>query len=139
MNKNGFTLLEMLFSLSITAVIILIIPPFNHNIIENLKKEQFFTLFQSDVLYIQQMQSTTDKNYRIRFFNEYYAIYYEDKSIIKRDFPKDWIVDTRGNNIIVFKRFGTILSPRTIVFKTKSDIYHAIFPLGKGRFYIEKK
>lgn len=140
MNNNGFTLLEMLFVLSITSVILFLIPPFNHHIAESLKKEQFFTIFQSDVLYIQQMRSTTESTIRIRFFNDYYAVYQEDSRIIKRDYPRGWNVDTRGERNLEFKRFGTLLSPRTIVFKTKQkNEYHLIFPLGKGRFYIVEK
>ncbi|RLL48087.1 prepilin-type N-terminal cleavage/methylation domain-containing protein [Oceanobacillus piezotolerans] len=135
-DSYGFTLLELLLALSILSVFVLITPIIKSTTLEKIRGQQFLELFQSDVMYLQTITATSNEHLRIQFFQDKYILYRGTKAYISRDYPPQWSIDTRGEDKLSFNKSGTVLKPRTIVFSNKEDNYHAIFPFGKGRFYI---
>ncbi|WP_068671893.1 competence type IV pilus minor pilin ComGD [Oceanobacillus sp. Castelsardo] len=136
MIKNGFTLIELLFVLAIVSIIILISPTLKGASLKNIQDQQFLTVLQSDVLYLQNLSTTTEDNVRITFSNNSYTLKKGEADILNRYYPDGITVNTRENNNIKFKVSGTIVNRKTIVIKTNQSTYHLVFPLGKGRMNI---
>lgn len=95
--KNGFTLLEILVVLSILSVLILLSTPFNANMLEAKRENEFFKLLKSDMLYAQSLASATDSDVLVSMSfdaeNNRYSII-RDRTVQKRSFPDDWILDS---------------------------------------------
>lgn len=53
-----------------------------------------------------------------------------------RYFPEGMQIDTRANDLIVFKKTGSIVSRKSIRITTSHSNYEIVFPLGKGRINI---
>ncbi|MFC4022802.1 competence type IV pilus minor pilin ComGD [Oceanobacillus longus] len=139
-NRNGFTLLEVLFVLTTLSIILLLFPPINMDAIEKKQEKQFLETFQFDVLYVQSLALNTDKKAFIRLYKDHYKIFQgTNKTIAERFYPSGMLIDPRGNVDINFNENGTFLYPRTIKITTKHAVYDAVFQLGKGRFYIAEK
>src|SRR5699024_2912584 len=138
--KNGFTLLEILVVLSILSVLILLSTPFNANMLEAKRENEFFKLLKSDMLYAQSLASATDSDVLVSMSfdaeNNRYSII-RDRTVQKRSFPDDWILDQ--DYIFYFNQKGTVLNPYTLNLKTSNARYQIVFPFGKGRGYIEEK
>ena len=142
MRRNGFTLIEMLLTLSILSILFLLTIPLQSDLLTKQQEEQFIEVLQQDVLLIQNQSSKhrRDEMY-IRFFDDYYSILSGvNKPFAYREYPADWtLVTTNQSRLIRFVQTGTILQPRTLVMYTPSHKLYIVFPLGKGRFYIEKE
>lgn len=140
MNKNGFTLIEMLFVLGILSVLLLVTVPLNIQTLDKQRTKQFLDTFEFDVLYIQSLTSTSDESepIRIRFHDDHYKIRQGRKTLTIRSYPSGLTLDKRTGDTITFSNSGTILDPRTLKVKANDGDYHIVFPLGKGRCYIVK-
>ncbi|WP_188453666.1 competence type IV pilus minor pilin ComGD [Virgibacillus oceani] len=144
MRKNGFTLLEVLFSLSIWGLFILLSVPVMFSVIDKQEEKQFFETFEFDLLYMQNMSYTTTDYIRLTF--KLNSNTYEirkgnnDELLVKRSIPDDWIVQKRKmTKPISFNANGTIKQSGSLYIQTKLSEYRIVFPLGKGRCYIEKQ
>lgn len=142
MKKNGFTLIEMLFTLSILSILFLLTVPVQSELLGKQQEEQFIETLKQDVLFIQNQSSkhTRDEMY-IRFYDNHYSILSGvNKPFAERDYPADWtLVASNQTRLLRFVQSGTVLQPRTLVMYTPSEKLFIVFPLGKGRFYIEKE
>lgn len=139
MEKNAFTLIEMLLVLSVLSILILLTVPLHSSTIKKQEEKQFIELFQFDVLLIQNQASMENGEMYIRFFDDYYLVLQGiEVSYAKRKYPKGWkIID--GKRILKYYSNGTLLNPRTIVMYSEDERISLIFPLGKGRFHVNKE
>lgn len=142
-NRNGFSLLELLFVLVIVSILILVSVPFYFKSLEKQQEKQFIETLEFDMLYIQSMamhirKEDVAKQMENIFFgeNDYRIHLRETGEMIIRKYPKNFKVDVRVRSKISFNEKGTIRHPGNIQIKTKHSVYSVIFPLGKGRFRI---
>lgn len=135
-NSKGFTLLELLFVLTIVSIVsLLILAPMFNTVTKQQSKHLLQTL-ESDVFLIQNHSLHSASNNRILMNKHHYIVRYEDKNIL-RTYPNDLQL-TSISSRIRFSTNGTILEPQTYLFKDSYEKYKIIFPFGKGRFYIEE-
>lgn len=141
--KNGFTLVELLFVLGILTVLLLLAVPISTSSLEKQQEKQFLETFESDVLYIQAMASSTPNSYyKIKFYeNEYELISGSGftSSTIARQYPPGWKFFIRPFREISFKPNGSIRRAGTIDIRSEKAVYKAVFQPGKGRFYIARE
>ncbi|MEI3611716.1 competence type IV pilus minor pilin ComGD [Pseudogracilibacillus sp. SO30301A] len=137
---NGFTMVEMLFALMILSILTLLVVPSIVRTVEKQETNHFFAVLESDILYIQNQALGTRDNVRIVFDEEYYVVISEGKTEgIKRHYPEHLKYNNKINNRVAFNNNGTIINPTTFKFKDRKNTYHLVFPLGKGRHYIEER
>ncbi len=139
LNKNGFTLLEVLIALSILSIFVLLYPPISIDKIEKIRFQQFINVLKSDVLYTQNLSTTTESYVRLTFYSDGYKIRNGAKVLIRRTFPKGIDIDNRQGHEILFKNSGTIVNRKKIQIKLNDAVYLIVFPLGKGGFYVEER
>ncbi|MRH43137.1 prepilin-type N-terminal cleavage/methylation domain-containing protein [Aquibacillus halophilus] len=140
-NAKGFTLLEVLVVLSASLLLLSIGSIIHTNILQNYQKEQFFRLFQSDLLHMQQITfikremlyltiQPDQHNYIIRRAGT-------GKTIVKRDIPNNWHIQLVTLSMpISYTYSGTIKNPGMFTIKTDDSQYDVYFPFGKGRNYV---
>lgn len=137
-NENGLTLIELLFTLTVITFIISLSVPNLIPIFEKQEENKFITLLKQDVLLLQNYSFRNDNYHRIIFRKDHYQIVFarsEFESII-RHYPSHILL--QGNTIILnFNKNGTVVTPRTITFKSKYGNKSIVFPFGKGRFYVK--
>lgn len=137
---NGFTMVEMLVVLMILSILTLLVVPSIIRTIEKQETNHFFAVLESDILYIQNQALGTRHNIRIVFDKEFYVVINEWKTEeIKRHYPEHLKYDNKINNRVTFNNNGTIINPTTFKFRDKETTYQLVFPLGKGRHYIEEQ
>lgn len=136
--ENGFTLLEMLIVLVIWSVLILFIVPINFDTLEKQQEKEFFKTLEFDVLYAQNLSTSTTDYVRINVREDSYIIRAGNikNEMIKRDIPEGWIIDYKRLPLISFDHNGRMKTPGNFLIKTKHSTYKIIFPFGKGRFYV---
>ncbi|WP_163969991.1 competence type IV pilus minor pilin ComGD [Oceanobacillus halotolerans] len=140
--QNGFTLIEVLFVLSIWSILFLLSGPLNMSILTKQQEKQFFEAFESDLLYLQTLSYGYNENrLRLSFIanEEMYAIFNGKDEIRKKQIPANWQVDTRNVSAIAFDKNGRIRQAGRIEIITPLNTYHLVFPFGKRRGYIEKQ
>ncbi|MFS0751451.1 competence type IV pilus minor pilin ComGD [Oceanobacillus sp. 1P07AA] len=136
-SKNGFTLIEVLFSLAILMVIIALFSPLQINQLNQLKENRFLELLEYDVLYIQsRARMYENERVLIRFYADEYRIIEGMNTNEVRPYPTGLSIDTFGRREIYFNTNGTFIQPRTVRVYGIYKSYRLTFPLGKGRFYI---
>lgn len=141
-NKNGFTLIEMILVLGVLSIFILLSTPLQVSILDNQKEEQFLTTFQNDLLYMQSISYLSPHDIEMEFTADRYSIRngHENTILLTRSIPAEWEFDMRTfkDKGISFANSGTIRQPGTMFLTTSKTSYRIVFPLGKGRCYIEK-
>ncbi|ASK63205.1 hypothetical protein CFK37_14135 [Virgibacillus phasianinus] len=143
-NKNGFTLIEVIFVLGALAILLVLSAPIKFAVLDTQKEQQFLTAFENDLLYMQSISYLSKDKVGLEIHADYYKIVvtknYKVKDIFQRSIPNDWKFDllTIQDNFISFNSSGTIRQPGTIRLRTNKSMYKIVFPLGKGRCYIEK-
>lgn len=135
---NGFTLIEVLFTLFIVSIVSVLFIPNMLQVIERQQTKHFFEIFNSDILMIQNKSIGEERNIRIRLRTDHYLIMDERELIVQREYPKHLTYIEGSNNIITFNNTGTMMNPRTFHFRERNKAYLVVFPLGKGRHYIEE-
>src|SRR5699024_12147145 len=140
-NNQGFTLLEVIFALTVLTIINSINVNIIFSTIDKQTEKQFFELLFSDLLIIQ-TASNGKNNVRayVDFDDFFYPVHISDDKDKKmtRPYPIGWKKDHRPYRRISFKN-GTIREPGTILIQSDDADYRIIFPLGKGRGYIDKQ
>jgi len=141
MNKNGFSLIELLVVLSMLSIILFIAVPFSYSMIERQQTQQFLNLLESDVFFVQNQSFATYETARLIFRDDHYIVFVNlnDEQPKIRYYPKHIQVNHDKNNRITFSNNGYYSSPNTISMSVSGKKYNLIFPLGKGRYYIEKQ
>lgn len=142
-NKNGFTLIESLLVLGVLAVCILLSPPIKTSILDNQKEKQFLATFENDLLFMQSISYLSAENFRMEIKSDTYLISggHQSDLFLSRSIPKGWVFNlwTIQSGSISFNQNGTIRQSGTIQLVTDRSTYKIVFPLGKGRCYIEKQ
>lgn len=141
MDNQGFTLLEVLFVLGVWSLLILLSVPLLFKNIDHQVEKQFFDTLESDILLVQTMShgKPTDQS-SITFNEDAYVVrtFAEHEQVMTRSYPDGWKTDGRSFKKLSFKN-GTIRKPGTILLQSDKFDYRLIFPLGKGRGYVEKE
>lgn len=137
---KGFTFIELVFVLFIISLLTFLVIPGLFSTLKKQQTKQFFTTFDADILYIQNSALGTSQHVRILFEDDYYVIRNNrTKEAIKRYYPEHISRITKSNNRISFNDSGTIISPTSYRFEDETTTYKIVFPLGKGRHYIEEQ
>lgn len=135
-NEKGFTLLELLIVLAITALVSLFILPSMYKSVARQEQHHFFELLESDTFYIQNQTLFTTKQHDITFTtSKYFMNSSTDKK--ERSYPEQ-LRNTYNPNRIIFSQSGTIRNPATYYFDYEYGKYKLTFPFGKGRSYLEE-
>jgi competence protein ComGD len=147
-NQSGFTLIEILFVLSIFLIITsisgLLIRP--HYLV--MEREQFISQFKADFLYSQQYAISQQKN--LVFFilpkdKRYYvkekssSVYLVDRLIPKTIKVEDGTMGTASSIQLELNPSGHINRFGTVYFYVRDQKYKMIFQIGAGRFYVLKE
>lgn len=137
-HKNGFTLLEVLVVLMIWSLLVLLVAPIHFTYIEKQRERSFFETFAFDVLYTQNLSTTTKDYVQLNIYEDRYIIRkgYRGEIVLTRNFPADWVINTRTLHTISFNDKGRIRTPGNFVIQTKNHKYTIIFPFGKGRYRV---
>ncbi|TRM12700.1 type II secretion system protein [Lentibacillus cibarius] len=144
-NKNGFTLVEMLFVLAVWSVLMLLIVPIPLPLLNEKTEEYFLETLEMDLLYTQSMSYNSRTNYMLMFPDDRTYVIKQggystvDRPVVKRKLPDGWKIQDRLMSVISFNQKGTIRKPGTFAIKTSSSTYNIVCPLGKGRCYIEEQ
>jgi|SRR5690625_4678323 len=136
--KNGFTLLELLLVLVIWSVLFLLIVPISFSYLEKQQEKHFFEMFAFDVLYIQNLSTTTKEYVQLNIYEDRYIIRtgHRGQILFIRNVPADWNIQTKVLQTISFDDKGRIRTPGNFVIETKQNVYTIVFPFGKGRYHI---
>src|SRR5699024_3700869 len=115
----------------------IVIPPMS-NIINQIKFNHFLQTIESDVLFIQsQSQRKASSRFQIVFTQDEYYVNQSTKQLSKENYPPENEFKGTLNKKITFSTLGKIKQGDTIRFDTTNKIVKIIFPLGKGRHYVE--
>ncbi|CQR46836.1 hypothetical protein BN1058_01112 [Paraliobacillus sp. PM-2] len=141
--KNGFSLIELLIVLSILSVLLVIGGSIQLKTYDNYQFNQWYTLFENDILRMQQDAMITKNNLYllIKSSNNSYEIRKGafGKPIIKRPIPDQWKVKLYSLDMpLSFSKHGTIRRPGRFQIISKYNKWEIIFPLGKGRCYVNE-
>lgn len=141
-NNQGFTISEMMLSLSIWAILLLTFLPLSHRTYTSLENKWMIKQFQSDVQVAQRM-NMEHSPYFFFFLTEegYYLFDSIDKKVIyERHLPGDWKIRPQTiTSPIRFNHEGTIRNPGTIRMVSSQTEYLITFPFGVGGPVIEQQ
>lgn len=138
-NRHGFTLVEMLITLSIISTItFLAIPPL-FSTYQKWELTNFLNVLEADVLYIQNNSLFDGKYMHILFMEDHYRLYASDnrEDMIIRTYPANFRSKYIINERISFSDTGTVMNPNTLKFSWQDTTIKLIFPFGKGRHYVQ--
>ncbi|WP_158633984.1 competence type IV pilus minor pilin ComGD [Radiobacillus deserti] len=140
-DESGFTLLETLIVLGITSSLIVISSASLLHWKQSYEANQFFDVFKSDILFLQQIAMDSGDYYYLFIQPDENA--YEirkggyGKVIRRRLFPKSWSVQLLTLSMpLSFTPHGQIRNPGSFLILTKEKTYKIVFPFGKGRGYV---
>ncbi|WP_186575797.1 competence type IV pilus minor pilin ComGD [Aquibacillus kalidii] len=144
MKEKGFTFLELVIVLSIISILLVVGSSIQLKTLHTYQLNSFYKLFESDILYLQQfnMVQAEKASLTIDVTNNQYQIKtnVNGKVLIKRTFPKDWVVKLNTLSMpLSFTSDGNLIHPGTFSIKTAYKTYYIYFPFGKGRCYIIDK
>lgn len=135
---NGFTLIEMLFVISIMFIMLgLLLPPLSANV-NRIESNHVIDKLASDVMTIQHMHATTNGTVRIQLYRDKYVILKSTKILKQVSLPEGFWFNQNGKHFLEFHKNGSIKQPRTFFLYSPTTKYKIIFPFGKGRFRVEK-
>lgn len=135
---KGFTLLEVLFTLAILSILITLSAPLTISSLAKHQEKQFFQTLQFDVMLVQNLSINNNNYIRIKLNDKSYELINgaRSKPIAIRNLPKKWYITKQNLDTISFNRDGSIRRAGTIKITTEQSSYNVVFPLGKGRGYI---
>lgn len=138
---NGFTLLEVLVVLIVWSILLLTVVPIHFSLIESQQERYFFDTFAYDVLYTQNLSTTTKESVQLKLYEDRYTIRrgYTREVILTQSLPAGWVIKANVFHTISFDDKGRIRMPGTFYIQTKTNQYAIIFPFGKGRHRIVKQ
>lgn len=136
--QGGFTLIELLLVLTTVSILSMIVIPPMSNTINQIKVNHFLQTVESDVLFIQnQSQRKVSSKLKLVFTKNEYHVIESSKRLRVEKYPPG--IKLRGSisKNIKYGSLGTIKQGATIRFEMTNKIIKLIFPLGKGRHYVE--
>ncbi|MFC4558801.1 competence type IV pilus minor pilin ComGD [Virgibacillus kekensis] len=139
--QRGFTMLEVLFVLSVWSIILLLSAPLYFPIMDKYEENNFISTFEMDLLYMQSQSYGSTSYYRMSFpDSRSYEIRKDFHEIVReRTVPKHWHIEGRTLPVISFNKTGTITQPGSFNIITGASEYTVVCPLGKGRCYFEEQ
>src|SRR5699024_6550846 len=139
-SNRGFTLLEVIFTLSMLSIIVSLSAPIIFSILDNQSEKKFLDLLFSDLLFIQvASHGMISGKAHVKFEDYSYTVHVDKnghKRKIKRSYPRGWKKDERLYKEISVKNC-TILNPGMILIQSDNTDYRIISPIRKGRGYID--
>src|SRR5699024_11770932 len=115
---DGFTLIEMLFILSLVSLFFLLTIVPMHAVVRQQATNGFFELLDADMLYVQNAALNTRQNYRISLRMGYYVLIDGNHNEFKRrTYPEHLKLISASNVRIEFNQNGTIRQPMTTLFQ----------------------
>lgn len=136
-NQRGFTMMEMLVVLAITSLLTIFLLPKLSETVRSQEQRHFFTLFESDNLFLQNQMLYRPTYGRINLYRSSYVINLGNNDLIYRTLPEPLHL-TNPNYQISYASSGTIRQPYTYRYKYNNHVYRVVYPFGKGRFYVEQ-
>lgn len=138
--EAGFTLVELLLVLAIISVILLIAVPPALSAYETKQKELFFDLLEADLLNSQSYSMQQGNILHLIFREDHYFLYnpQEESERIIRYYPNDLRANNFVNTRISFNQKGSVIPVTTLILSSDVARVKLVFPLGKGRFYVEE-
>ncbi|GAB3052010.1 hypothetical protein GCM10027286_14100 [Virgibacillus ainsalahensis] len=127
--------MEVLVVLGVLSILLFLSPPLNISSLEKHQTKQFLETFEYDVLYIQNLATTTSSHVRLIIRHDRYTIVSPSKTLAVRYYPSNLEFNSTMENIS-FTKSGSIRKAGNITINTLDSTYKAVFPPGKGRFYI---
>ncbi|MFC4404225.1 competence type IV pilus minor pilin ComGD [Gracilibacillus xinjiangensis] len=142
-SENGFTLIELLVVLSAVGLLFIIGQSVSMNTLENRRYQQFLEQFNHDLLYLQQLNTTSKAGYILNFELEKNKYHVKSTGrgnvLLTREYPDNWVIDPNTLKLpILFSKNGTLKQPGTLKVKTNSSTHFITCPFGKGRCYSEE-
>ncbi|WP_407268376.1 competence type IV pilus minor pilin ComGD [Radiobacillus sp. PE A8.2] len=141
-SQHGFTLIETLITLSITITLLSLGFSVQIHVLDEYKTKKFFEMFESDMLYLQQL-SVTNQEYAYMTISPTKNSYTIKKGgfgtvLRNRKIPDDWNIILHTLSMpISFSYYGNIKKPGMFTLETKTKLYAIYCPLGKGRCYVK--
>lgn len=139
--KNGFSLVELLVVLSIVSFLLLIGGSVQMKTYDQYQFNQWYQLFESDMLRMQQNSMITNENQYLLINSN--SNQYEirqgglGKIVLKRPIPPHWKIKLYSLQMPVsYSKHGTIRKPGKFQVETAYQSWEIIFPFGKGRCYV---
>lgn len=139
MEKNGFTLIEILFVLTITSILTLIGGKLSFITLHKQYEQHFLNTLTDDIRYIQNLSiSDIQTDARIYFEPTQYKVTSSQISSpdYTRTLPKGWEIKRRTFRTITFNSNGTLRNAGTIYIQTPYAEFKVVFPPGKGSYYV---
>lgn len=136
-------MLEAILSLTFLSILLLLTVPLSFKLHDSIQQRYFFNELEQDILWLQK-RSITEQDIDYLTIDVPKHRYYVSDTMSSgfkkvKHFPSSWKIDTRTfQNPLYFTYLGQNRFPGTFSITTTMGTYKFIFPLGKGRFYIEK-
>lgn len=142
--KEGFTLVETLFVLSIFLIISSITafsikPQYDENVCR-----QFLTTFQADFLYGQQYAISHQQEVTVVISSDHFYYYlrtaYNQPPFVMRNYSNSIVITSKTLPLsFKFTPSGNVSSFGSLAIKCGSRNYTMTVLIGKGRFYVVKE
>ncbi|QTM99817.1 hypothetical protein ERJ70_11210 [Sediminibacillus dalangtanensis] len=143
MKAGGFTFIEVMVVLSCIVVLTAVGTTLPLHLFEKQETNDFFQLFDSDLIYLQQSAMLSSERNALYLDPEGHEYTIRTggtaRIILSRKIPKSWNIELRTLKMpLSFNSKGTIKQPGTMIIHTNKRRYKVVFPLGKGRHYYEE-
>ncbi|WP_099220969.1 competence type IV pilus minor pilin ComGD [Listeria costaricensis] len=137
--RNGFTLIEMLFVLSIFLLLCtLSLRPIS-SLLTSQAEQNYLQEISSAILLAQTAAITHDAPSKLTFTSHMLTVDYADGRYEQLETPHSLSFDVEKSESFSFQaQTGKINRFRTLLLTGTKDHYQLVFQIGKGRFYIEK-
>lgn len=147
-NEAGFTLIESVLILMVTAVLILIPTLSIHKMIESVQVDLFFRELSSNITLMQNHSILNDENTTVEFYPAVNGHYINFRVRLnpthplnkEMDFDDDLyqLVGQRYSQFSFARQTGNISHSDTRKFQTPKGLYELTYWLGSGRFAFNK-
>src|SRR5699024_9850331 len=126
-NQRGFTMMEMLVVLAITSLVTVFLLPKLKETVRSQEQRHFFTLFESDNLFLQNQMLYRPTYGRINLYQSSYVINLGNKDLIHLTLPEPLHLTTPIYQIS-YASSGTIRQLYTYRYKYNYQVYRVVYP-----------
>ncbi|EUJ31768.1 comG operon protein 4 [Listeria floridensis FSL S10-1187] len=136
-NRNGFTLIEMLIVLAIFMILISLSIKPAFQALQHIEKKQFLQVIKADIFLAQTRALVTNQPITLTFEEDRLLIQEKGDQKTQDLYPKTLKLKQKEQFSFLGKS-GHINRFTTVFFKGQSRSYKLIFQIGKGRFRFEE-
>ncbi|WP_163652772.1 competence type IV pilus minor pilin ComGD [Listeria sp. PSOL-1] len=137
---NGFSLIEILFVLTIFMLLIRITLFPIGKLLDNQQERNFFRELQTTIYTVQMAAITSNENSTLSFTSESITMKSANQQPIHMNYPKNLHFKEAQDETFKFHAStGHINKFKTVTLYGKGYDYQIIFQIGKGRFRIAKQ